>query len=125
MGAIEAKLKAMGYTLPQPRKFPSPNRCGCGPWPDRAAKSAALTILATVKAEVGDVDNVQRVIRLFGMVKSSPNSGRHPEVIDGASYFLFELFGPERGCHTRSAVGVADLSRGQAVEINDEFELFP
>lgn len=156
MSTIEAKLNAMGYTLPQPRKFPSPNRCGCvrvgsilfvsghGPHhPEMnirdhgklgadltvqegyvAAQSAALTILSTVKAEVGDLDKVKRVIRLFGMVNSSPDFSKHPEVIDGASDLLFELFGAERGCHARSAVGMSSLPRGQAIEINAEFELF-
>ncbi len=155
MGAIEAKLKAMGYTLPAPRAFPSPNRCGCvrvgtilfvsghGPHhPEMkirdhgklgadmsveegyaAAKSAALTILATVKGEVGDLDNVKRVIRLFGMVNSTPDFMDHPKVIDGASDLMLALFGPTNGCHARSAVGMAGLPRGQAVEINGEFEL--
>ena len=157
MSAIEAKLKAMGYTLPKPRKFPSPNRCGCvrvgdilfesghGPHhPEMkirdhgrlgadmtvqegyaAAKSAALTILATVKGELGDLDKVKRVIRLFGMMNSTSDFGEHSKVVDGASDLLFELFGPERGCHARSAVGMACLPRGQAVEINGEFELIP
>jgi enamine deaminase RidA (YjgF/YER057c/UK114 family) len=89
-----------------------------------AARVAALTILATVKGEAGDLDKVRRVIRLFGMVNSTPDFGDHPRVIDGASDLLFELFGPEYGCHARSAVGMAALPRGQAVEINGEFELF-
>jgi enamine deaminase RidA (YjgF/YER057c/UK114 family) len=88
-----------------------------------AAKVAALTILASIKAEVGDLDKVKRVVRLFGMVNSTPDFGNHPKVIDGASDLLFELFGPTYGCHARSAVGMADLPRGQAVEINGEFEL--
>lgn len=88
-----------------------------------AAKISALAILASVKAEVGDLDKVKRVIRLFGMVNSTPDFGDHPKVIDGASDLLFELFGPDRGCHARSAVGMAGLPRGQAVEINAEFEL--
>ncbi len=88
-----------------------------------AAKVSALAILASVKAEVGDLDRVKRVIRLFGMVNSAPDFGDHPRVIDGASDLLFELFGTDRGCHARSAVGMAGLPRGQAVEINAEFEL--
>lgn len=157
MGAIEERLKKLGYTLPSPRKFPSPNRCGCvrvgailyvsghGPHHPQmkikahgklgadlnvdegyaAAKSAALTILATVKGEVGDLDKVKRVVRLFGMVNSTPEFADHPKVIDGASDLMFELFGPVFGCHARSAVGMAGLPRGQAVEINGEFELYP
>lgn len=88
-----------------------------------AAKVSAMAILASVKAEIGDLDKVKRVIRLFGMVNSDPDFGDHPGVIDGASDLLFELFGPTRGCHARSAVGMAGLPRGQAVEINAEFEL--
>jgi enamine deaminase RidA (YjgF/YER057c/UK114 family) len=155
MSEIEEKLKMLGYTLPPPRKFPSPNRCGCvrvgpilyvsghGPHhPEMkikdhgklgagltveegyaAAKSAALTILATVKGEVNDLDRVKRVVRLFGMVNATPEFADHPKVIDGASDLMLELFGPVYGCHARSAVGMAGLPRGQAVEINGEFEL--
>ena len=87
------------------------------------AKVAALTILATVKAEVGDLDNVTRVIRLFGMVNCTPDCPDMPSVIDGASDLFYELFGPDYGCHARSAVGQVNLPRGQAIEINGEFEV--
>jgi enamine deaminase RidA (YjgF/YER057c/UK114 family) len=155
MSRIEVKLQVMGHSLPQPRKFPNPNRCGSvrvgnilfvsghGPHHPgmkirehgklgqdmtveegyKAAQAAALAILATVKAEVGDLDKVKRVIRLFGMVNSTPDFPDHPKVIDGASDLFFELFGEPYGCHARSAVGMAGLPRGQAVEINGEFEL--
>lgn len=155
MEKIEAKLKAMGFTLPAVRKFPSANRRGCvrvgdvlylsghGPhhpdFPHRAtgrlgadmtieegkitAQAAALTILATVKHEVGDLDKVVRVIRLFGMVNSTPEFSSMPAVIDGASDLFFELFGPDAGCHARTAVGMVNLPRGQAIEINGEFEV--
>lgn len=156
MSSIETKLQALGYTLPTPRKFPSPNRRGCvrvttmlfvsGHGPHHpgmqirehgklgqdmtieegylAARASALAILATVQGEVGDLDRVKRVVRLFGMVNSTPDFGDHPKVIDGASDLMLEIFGPEFGCHARSAVGMAALPRGQAVEINGEFELF-
>jgi len=88
-----------------------------------AARVAALLMLATVKGEVGSLDEVKRVIRLFGMVNSTPDFVEHPKVIDGASDLMLELFGPTYGCHARSAVGMASLPRGQAVEINGEFEL--
>jgi enamine deaminase RidA (YjgF/YER057c/UK114 family) len=80
-------------------------------------------MLATIKGEVGSLDKVKRVIRLFGMVNSTPDFADHPKVIDGASDLMLELFGPVRGCHARSTVGMASLPRGQAVEINGEFEL--
>jgi enamine deaminase RidA (YjgF/YER057c/UK114 family) len=88
-----------------------------------SAKVAALNILATVKKEVGDLDNVKRVIRLFGMVNCTPNFAEPPQVIDGASDLFFELFGPEYGCHARSAVGQVNLPRGGCVEIASELEV--
>jgi enamine deaminase RidA (YjgF/YER057c/UK114 family) len=88
-----------------------------------AARVAALAILATVKAELGDLDQIRRVIRLFGMVNCTPDFPAMPAVIDGASDLFFELFGPEYGCHARSAVGQVNLPRGQPVEINGEFEV--
>jgi len=88
-----------------------------------SARVAALNILATVKKEVGELDNVKRVIRLFGMVNCTPDFAEPPQVIDGASDLLFELFGPEYGCHARSAVGQVNLPRGGCVEIASEFEV--
>ena len=89
------------------------------------ARAAAVTILSTLKAEVGDLDQIRRVIRLFGMVNCTPDFPDMPAVIDGASDLFLELFGPEFGCHARSAVGQANLPRGQAIEINGEFEAKP
>jgi enamine deaminase RidA (YjgF/YER057c/UK114 family) len=157
MSKIETKLAAMGYALPPPREFPSPNRRGCvrvgsilylsghGPHhPDmhvrelgklgldmtesegyEAAKVTALTMLATIKRELGDIDGVKQVVRLFGMVNCTPEFTTMPRVIDGASDLFYELFGPQAGCHARTAVGMASLPRGQAVEINGEFEIAP
>ena len=88
-----------------------------------AARSAALSILASVKRELGDLDRVRRVVRIFGMVNCTPDFGDQPRVIDGASDLFFALFGPDAGCHARSAVGMAALPRGMAVEINGEFEV--
>lgn len=87
------------------------------------ARVAALAILATVKQEVGDLDHIRRVIRLFGMVNCTPDFPNMPAVIDGASDLFFELFGPEFGCHARSAVGQVNLPHGAAVEINGELEV--
>ena len=88
-----------------------------------AARAAALSILASLKRELGDLDRIKRVIRLFGMVNVAPGFERMPEVIDGASDFFYELFGPQYGRHARSAVGMAELPHGIPVEINGEFEL--
>ena len=66
-----------------------------------AAEAAALSMLATLKDALGDLDRVRRVVRLMGMVNCTPLFEDMPLVIDGASDLLFVLFGPERGCHAR------------------------
>lgn len=87
------------------------------------ARAVGLTILASLKQELGDLDRVKRVIRLFGMVNVSPGYLRMPNVIDGASDLFFELLGPVNGKHARTAIGVAELPHEIAVEINGEFEI--
>lgn len=87
------------------------------------ARAVGLSILASLKQQLGDLDRIKRVVRLFGMVNAAPGFDRMPEVIDGASDFFYELFGPENGQHARSAVGLAELPHGIPVEINGEFEL--
>jgi enamine deaminase RidA (YjgF/YER057c/UK114 family) len=87
------------------------------------ARAVALSMLASLKKELGDLDRIKRVIRLFGMVNVAPGFDRMPEVIDGASDFFYELLGPKFGRHARSAVGMAELPHGIAVEINGEFEI--
>ncbi len=89
------------------------------------AKAVALTMLATIQQHCGDLDRVKRVVRLFGMVNSAPNFERQAFVIDGASDLFLALWGPEYGQHARSAVGMAELPRRIALEINGEFELHP
>jgi hypothetical protein len=155
MGVIEDKIKQMGCTLPEPFKFPKPNRTGCvvvgsiiyasghgrnmgGPGVKAkgkvgrdltveegyaAARAVALSMLSSLKQELGDLDRVKRVIRLYGMVNVAPGFDRMPEVIDGASDFFYEVFGPKFGQHARTAVGLAELPHGIPVEINGEFEL--
>ncbi|HKA42536.1 MAG TPA: RidA family protein [Burkholderiales bacterium] len=88
-----------------------------------AARAVALQILASIKAHTGDLDRVKRVVRLHGMVNSAPGFERQFAVIDGASDLFYELWGPERGAHARSAVGVAELPRRSILEIVGEFEL--
>jgi enamine deaminase RidA (YjgF/YER057c/UK114 family) len=88
-----------------------------------AARAVALSMLASLKQELGDLDRIRRVIRLFGMVNAAPGFDRMPQVIDGASDFFYELFGPESGRHARSAVGMFELPHGIPVEINGEFEI--
>ncbi len=82
----------------------------------RAARMTGLSILATLQAELGDLDRIERVVKVFGMVNVAPGFDHTPAVIDGCSDLLVEVFG-ERGRHTRSAVGLAELPFGIAVEI--------
>lgn len=87
------------------------------------ARAVALSIFASIKQELGDLDRIKRLVRLFGMVNASPGFGLMPNVIDGASDFFFEVLGPVNGKHARTAIGVAELPHGIAVEINGEFEV--
>jgi enamine deaminase RidA (YjgF/YER057c/UK114 family) len=81
-----------------------------------AARMTALSILATLQAELGDLGRIQRIIKVFGMVNVAPGFDRTSAVIDGCSDLLVEIFG-DAGRHTRSAVGLAELPFGIAVEI--------
>jgi enamine deaminase RidA (YjgF/YER057c/UK114 family) len=81
-----------------------------------AARQTALSILATMQAELGDLDRIARIIKVFGMVNVAPGFNQTPAVIDGCSDLLVEIFG-ESGRHTRSAVGLAELPFDIAVEI--------
>ena len=87
------------------------------------AKAVALSMMASIKAEVADLDRVKRVIRLYGMVNSAPGFERQFAVIDGASDLFYALWGPEFGRHARAAVGIAELPRRAVLEIMGEFEL--
>ena len=81
-----------------------------------AARATALSILATLKAELGDLDRIERIVKVFGMVNVAPGFNKTPAVIDGCSDLLVEVFG-DAGQHTRSAVGLAELPFDIAVEI--------
>jgi enamine deaminase RidA (YjgF/YER057c/UK114 family) len=81
-----------------------------------AARMTALSMLATLQAEFGDLDRIERIIKVFGMVNCAPGFNQTPAVIDGCSDLLVELFG-DAGRHTRSAVGMAELPFDIAVEI--------
>jgi enamine deaminase RidA (YjgF/YER057c/UK114 family) len=82
----------------------------------QAARLTALSILATLQEELGDLDRVARIVKVFGMVNVAPGFNQTPAVIDGCSDLLVEIFG-EAGRHTRSAVGLAELPFDIAVEI--------
>ena len=82
----------------------------------RAARATGLSILATLAAELGSLDRIDRIVKVFGMVNVAPGFTRTPEVVDGCSDLLVEVFG-EAGRHTRSAVGMAELPFDIPVEI--------
>ncbi|MDQ3480328.1 MAG: RidA family protein [Actinomycetota bacterium] len=146
MGQVESKLAEMGLELPAPpapvanyvRAVRTGNLVfvsGHGPSRDgklvycgklgadldvatgyEAARLVMLNCLTSLKQEIGELDRVTRIVKLLGMVNCAPDFGEQPEVINGASDLLTELFG-ERGRQARSAVGMAALPRGIAVEI--------
>src|SRR5205085_2749382 len=82
----------------------------------QAARRTALSILGSLQRELGDLDRVTAWLRVFGMVNSAPEFDRQPQVINGLSDLILEVFGPERGRHARSAVGIAALPFGLSVE---------
>jgi enamine deaminase RidA (YjgF/YER057c/UK114 family) len=81
-----------------------------------AAAVCALNALAVLQAELGSLDRIERILSVTGYVASAPGFDQQPTVVDGASQVLVDVFG-HQGRHTRSAVGVAALPRGGAVEI--------
>lgn len=148
---IDARLAALGIVLP-PVSKPVANYLGCkrvgnllvvgghGPVTANgvtcgkvggtvsleearaAARATALSMLATVRAELGTLDGVVQVVKVFGMVNCAPGFNRTPEVIDGCSDVLVDIFG-EAGRHTRSAVGMAELPFDICVEIEMVLEV--
>ena len=82
-----------------------------------AARVTGLNLLATLKAELDDLENVTSVLKLLGMVNVAPGFNELPTVINGCSDLFIEVFGEKVGRHARSAVGMAELPFGMAVEI--------
>jgi enamine deaminase RidA (YjgF/YER057c/UK114 family) len=143
---IESKLKDLGFSLPDPPKpvaaylpavlvndllFLSGTTCyenGKILYKGRvgeeltleqgyiAARQTVLNLLSVIKAMLGDLDQVERVVKLNGYVNSAPDFDRQPEVINGASDLLEKLFG-EKGRHARTSIGVSSLPAHIPVEI--------
>lgn len=88
-----------------------------------AARQVGLTILATLRSELGSLDRVTRLIKVLGMVNSTPDFLDHPKVINGCSELFADVFGPEKGIGSRSAVGMGSLPGNIAVEIEAIFEI--
>jgi enamine deaminase RidA (YjgF/YER057c/UK114 family) len=143
---IEAKLLELGLTLPKPPEpvaaylpavqvgnllflsgttcyvdgeFLYTGRVGAELTLDQgyaAARQTALNLLSVIKSALGDLDRVERVVKLNGYVNSAPEFDRQPEVINGASELLEQMFG-ERGKHARTSIGVSTLPAHIPVEI--------
>ena len=154
MAQIEKKLEGMGIELPGPHaaggNYVSAVRtgnlvylAGVGPRQPNgelvlgklgrdltveqgyeAAKWCAVSMLGNLKVEIGDLDKVVRFVKLLGMVNSDPDFTQPPAVVNGCSDLLVELFG-DRAKHARSAVGVATLPNGMAVEVEAIIEVEP
>ena len=88
-----------------------------------AARQVGLNILSSLRAELGDLDRIERVCKLLGMVNSGPDFTQHPVVINGCSQLFFDLLGEDFGVGTRSAFGVSGLPGNAAVEIEGSFTL--
>lgn len=82
-----------------------------------AARDALLGRLSVIRAELGSLDKVKRVVKVEGFVNADAGFGGEPMVINGASDALVEIFGPEIGAHSRAAVGVASLPLNVCVEV--------
>ena len=153
MSVVEARLRELGLTLPGPYpphdpldavvvydgrartsgqlprdhdgNLVHPGVLGAGLSIDEGAEAArwcALNALSVLQAELGTLDRIDRVLTVLGFVASAPGFVAQPAVVDGASRLLHDVFGPA-GRHTRSAIGVAALPRGGAVEIEVEAAL--
>jgi len=88
-----------------------------------AALQTGLTIFSTVKAQLGSLDKIKRVVKVLGMVNCVPEFEKHPYVINGCSELFAKVWGEENGIGVRSAVGMGSLPNNIAVEIEAIFEL--
>lgn len=98
-------------------------KVGAAVTPEQAYQAARLTglaVLGSLARALGSLDRIASWVRVFGMVNSAPGFDRQPAVINGFSDLILEVFGPERGAHARSAVGMAELPFGIPVEVEGE-----
>ena len=154
MSVVEDKLAELGYQLPPPPEpignYLAATRSGNIMWMAgvgsqktdgsritgklgadlsvaqgyEAARWCALNLLARMKAELGDLDNVTRILKVVGMVNSAPNFFEQARVVDGASDLFVALYG-DRGRHSRSAPGMAVLLGDTAVIVDCVVEVAP
>lgn len=146
MSKIESRIHELGYALPNP-PAPAGSYANCvrtgnllflaggippldddtylGKVPtdtsietaQDAARAITLNRLAVIKDEIGDLDKVGRIVNVGGFVNSEPNFYQHPEVINGCSDLLVNIFG-DKGIHSRTAMGASALPLNVSVEIN-------
>ncbi len=83
----------------------------------QAARGIAIDLLATLQAAVGDLERIQRIVKLLVLVNSAPTFTEQHLVANGASELLVDIFGDDRGPHARSAFGIAQIPFGACVEI--------
>ena len=88
-----------------------------------AARQVGLAMLATIKESLGSLDNIRRVIKVFGMVNCIPGFQKHPYIINGCSELFAAVWGTENGIGVRSAVGMGSLPDNIPVEIEAMFEV--
>jgi enamine deaminase RidA (YjgF/YER057c/UK114 family) len=88
-----------------------------------AARQVGLSLLATLKSQLGSLARVGRVVKVLGMVNATTDFAEHPQVINGASELFAQVWGSENGVGARSAIGVASLPSNMAVEIEMVVEL--
>jgi enamine deaminase RidA (YjgF/YER057c/UK114 family) len=88
-----------------------------------AARQVGLAMLSTIKTNIGDLSKIKRLVKVLGMVNSSPDFDQHPAVINGFSELMADVFGEDNGVGVRSAVGMI-LPGNIAVEIEAMFELY-
>jgi len=89
----------------------------------QAARQVGLTMLSTIKGQIGELNGIKRIVKVLGMVNSTPDFGQHPAVINGFSELMAEVFGEDNGIGVRSAVGMF-LPMNIAVEVEAMFELY-
>ena len=90
-----------------------------------SARLVGINILSTVKNALGSLDKVKRLVKTLGMVNATPDFKQHPQVINGFSDLMVEVFGAEAGKGARSAVGMSSLPGGIPVEIEAVFQVRP
>jgi len=88
-----------------------------------AARQVGLTMLATLRKELGSLDRIERVVKVLGVVNAAPDFAAHPPVINGFSHLMVEIWGETNGRGARSAVGMGSLPSHIAVEVEAVFLL--